>query len=186
MIRRSAAATAVALLAFPAAAVAADDPTDDYAEPGVDVSISVDSCDGGPVDFTGEASVPGDWSVAFDGLTRTGSGESFSTTFPVDYGTAATRTADGTVLDLAPVAVGLAQIAPGESGTLVATFDYGDGTVQRTAEVSIPVCDEDEDDGALGGLLPDTGGTALWLVVAGGVLVVGGAGAYAMSRRRRL
>lgn len=163
----------VALLA-PTAAHAADN----YADPGVQVATSVDSCDDGPVRFSGSASYPGTWSVTFDGTTTTLKGSSVETTFPVDYGSAPGR------------------IAPGETASLSIVFTYdNNGTTssaRSSSAVAVPVCGEGAGtvgsgtgavSGGLAAVLPNTGGPTLWLGLGGLLAIVLGLVAVRRSRQ---
>ena len=73
----------VALMSVFVFAGSAANAVDEYPDPTVTISIDVDVCSGEPVRFAGEASVSGEWTVTLDGVTRTGTGSTFTTTFPV-------------------------------------------------------------------------------------------------------
>lgn len=169
---------------------------DEYPDPTLKITIGVDICNGAPIRFAGEASVSGEWTVTLDGVTRTGNGDTFTTTFPVEgvsgaSAPAATDPAQATQAFASTTGSTLAALAPGESGTLTATLDYGTGTVSRTATVALPVCGDGADsigdgdaDGGLSGILPGTGGLALWIVVLAAVLIAAGATITRIARRR--
>lgn len=186
----------VALMSVFVFAGSAANAVDEYPDPTVTISIDVDVCSGEPVRFAGEASVSGEWTVTLDGVTRTGTGSTFTTTFPVTgvngaSAPAASGTAQATEAFASTTASSLAALSPGESGTLTATLDYGTGTVSRTATVALPVCGDGTDavadadaDGGLLGVLPGTGGLALWIVVLAAVLLAAGAAITRIARRR--
>ena len=139
------------------------------------------------------------WNIVYEGQTESGNGESFSTTFSteeVDEETDVSLTATCVYDDSTGPAsaetpngdsvVRNALYVPAESDALQAAVQSQSKTVQVTL---LPEGDGDGDgngdnDSNSGGLLPDTGGANLILIVLGAGLLATGASAVYVSRRR--
>jgi LPXTG-motif cell wall-anchored protein len=134
-----------------------------YSDCGVTLSLNDSTVVGGKTfTFTADAgSVDCDWTATYAGKTKTGSGTSFSGSF-------ATKT-----------------VSKKTTTTINATCDQGANRVCPVSAhvILFPVGTAPADE-ATNGLLPDTGGSSLWILALGGVLVVGGAGVTYAARRR--
>lgn len=128
---------------------------------------------GGTFEFTAQSGgVACDtFTVTYRGETRTGSGTTFSGSFTTPRVTTITDTTvsatcrySGSVASASAVVTLLpvgADLAP-------AAVDTGSNTPS----------------GALSGILPNTGGSSLWILVVGGALVLIGGGTFVVARRR--
>lgn len=148
--------------------------------PNVTISIPDDTLVGGNVfTFTAKADVDCDWTITYakaegQSPTQTGSGKSLSGSYDT------------------PV------VSSTERSPLVASCKYDDGvpattavsparlqTASASAVVTLlPRGSGDDDKGDDNSVLPDTGGSNLWIFVLGGALVVVGGGTLYASRRR--
>lgn len=134
---------------------------DTYPDPAISVVVDPDACAGDPLPAIGRASVDGGWTVTYAGQTHSGSGRVVRTEFSTSG------------------------IQPGAARTAAFRFRYDGGTVSRSVVVRLVDCTSDAT-GAAGagsgtgaggrGLLPNTGGLPIFLLVGGlAAVVVGGA-----------
>lgn len=163
-----------------------------YPDCGITLTLSSSTVVGGEK-FSFVASAPSGvdcaWTVTYAGKTKTGNGSSISgsfsttevskkTTTTIKAGCTHDITASAQAESTASAEVTPAFYSSNSSATLQAAE-------LRTCPVSahvtlLPQGTSPEDDGAL----PNTGGSNLWLLVVGGVLVIGGVAITYASRRR--
>lgn len=142
--------------------------------PGASFTISGDF---GGVDCT--------WVATFAGQNVSGKGTTFSATFkapttPGSYkGSIVCAYDDGTT----PQAAGSAS----SEAVTTASYSAGLGAVPqsrtKTFTVTVAGAADDADNADSNGVLPNTGGSNLWLLVAGAALVIAGSGAVVARRR---
>ena len=141
--------------------VSAASGADTYPDPTISVAVDPDACAGDPLPAIGRASVSGRWTVTYAGQSRSGTGRVVRTEFST------------------------AGIQPGAARTATFRLAYDGGTVERPVVVRLVDCTSGVT-GAAGagsnagtgsrGLLPDTGGLPIFLLVGAlAAVVVGGA-----------
>lgn len=162
-----------------------------YPDCGITLTLNNSTVVGGEkFSFTADAGdVECDWTVTYAGKTKTGSGTSLSGTFSTK------KVSEKTTTKITAKCVHEvnSSLSSSTASTDVTPAFYSSGSTQtlqsadRTCPVSADVtllpkgaAPDDEEDG----VLPDTGGANFWLLVIGGVLVLGGAGITYASRRR--
>lgn len=141
-------------------------PAQAYPDP-ADPTITIDphACAGNPVPYFAEASISGDWTVTYKGITETDSG---------------TTRIEGTFPSVKSDA--------GVSNVFTATVVNADNTLTASTNVVLPSCDGttpvdnggDNDNSALPGTGSDL--SPWWLVAAAGAII---AGAGILVRRRQ-
>ena len=140
-----------------------------YPDPTITIDLSDARFVGGlDFDYTVTSSdVDCEWAVTYGGETQEGDGTSISGTF------------------------GTPKVSAEKDTTLTATCTYDDtaevspsAVASGTATVTLLPQGVDTNDQSSNGVLPDTGGSNLWILVAGAALVLGGGGAVVASRRR--
>lgn len=152
----------VAATALAAAVVLVGGTAQGYPDPaGPTIVLDPDACAGNPLPFSASASLAGDWTVTYDGHTRTGSGRSIEGTFP----TAKADAGAGRLLT-----------------ARVVTDD--DQELTSSTNVVLTVCGSGAPSQPGAGL-PSTGSdlSPWWIVLASGAIVLG-AGLVARARRR--
>jgi len=166
-----------------------------YPDCGVSLSLSSSTLVGGKsFSFKADAGdidcVP--WSVTYRGKTKTGSGHTLSGSYSTPVVTKKTTTKiTGKCTHVISDASASAPANESSSDVTPAFYAASAGVAAaaetRTCPVSATVTllpkggVANEDDG----VLPNTGGSNLWLLVLGGVLVLGGGGVAYASRRRQ-
>ena len=136
-------------------------PAQAYPDP-ADPTITIDphACAGDPVPYFAEASISGEWTATYKGITETGSGTRIEGTFPSEKSDA------------------------GVSNVFTATVVGADDTLTASTNVVLPACDGttpvDGDNSALPGTGSDL--SPWWLVAAAGAVIVG---AGILIRRRQ-
>jgi LPXTG-motif cell wall-anchored protein len=162
-----------------------------YPDCGIALSLTSSTVTGGEsFSFTADAGDGDcDWTVTYGGRTKTGSGTTISGTFDTaevsKQKTSTIKAACTHELSAAPSAteststqVTPAFYATGSSATLqAATRTCPVSAIVTLLPVGAGPADAD-------GVLPDTGGSNLWILVVGGALVAGGAGVTYAARRR--
>lgn len=160
-----------------------------YVDCGITLTLSSSTVVGGE-SFTFKADagqVDCAWVVTYAGKTKTGNGTSITGSFPTDEVSKKTTT---TIKATCEHEIGSA-LSKSSTSTDVTPAFYSSSpsaAVQARTDICpvsahvtlLPKGTSPEDDGAL----PDTGGANFWLLVIGGVLVIGGAGITYASRRR--
>jgi len=152
----------MAIVALALASVMLAAPAQAYPDP-ADPTITIDphACAGKPVPYFAEASISGDWTATYKGITETGSGTRIEGTFPSEKSDA------------------------GVSNVFTATVVNADNTLTASTNVVLPSCDGtttpvDNDTSALPGTGSDL--SPWWLVAAAGAVV---AGVGILLRRRQ-
>lgn len=142
---------------------------DDYADPGITISIPSTVIVGGD-DLTVTVTSPTScrWTLTFLDQVAKGTGKTFTHTFTTPVVQQRTEVPLNVTCDYDAVG----------GGTTSATASRTSTIVLLPRDAAIPAST-----GALGGILPATGGPTLWLLVAGGVLVLAG-GALTVVRKR--
>lgn len=156
--------------------------------PNVTISIPDSTLVGGKVvTFTARAEVECDWTASFPGghaagesATQSGSGESFS-------GSYLTKAVDADLK--VPLTVTCAYDSSQVAAAAAKAPSVKDATASASATITLlPAGSSDGESGSGrsddNGALPDTGGSNVWILALGGVLIVAGGGAVVASRRR--
>ncbi|WP_162891326.1 LPXTG cell wall anchor domain-containing protein [Aeromicrobium sp. A1-2] len=168
-----------------------------YPDCGIALSLNNSTLEGGQsFKYTADAgTVDCDWTVTYAGKSKTGSGTSISGSFGTEVVTKKTTSkitascehATGVAPASAPTQSSDAKPAfysTGSSAVLQAaddTVDYPTSTCPVSATVTLlPKGVSDAGDG----ILPNTGGSSLWILLAGGALIMAGGGVTLASRRR--
>ncbi len=150
-----------------------------YPDPTITISIPGNEIIGGDTfDFTASSGdVDCDWTVTYGGAQQTGSGTSISGTYDTPAVSKRTATTITAVCEYQTATSSASAAATAE----VSAAD----TASASATVYLLPRGGDTDGGSDdNGALPDTGGSNLWIVIVGAALLVVGAAALALSRRR--
>ena len=116
---------------------------------------------GNEYEFTAQGGgVSCEWTVTYLGQTRTGSGTSFSGSFTTPA------------------------VEQQRDNPVTATCVYDGGVANASATVTLLPLGGDVTPAAASGVLPNAGGSNLWILVVGGALVLIGAGTFVLARRR--
>ncbi len=176
---KQALAAAMITLATLLVAVGTAAPAQAYPEPAVKVSISDQIVVGGQkLVVKASANVSCAWTATFNGQRRTGAGKSFTASFR------APKVKKKTVYPLTVTCTYADAAAP-----RAAADKAGTSTVTRTFQITVLPPDGRGSQGGdnstgPGGLLPGTGGPSSWLLLGGLALLLAGAAALAVARRR--
>lgn len=167
-----------------------------YPDCGIDMKLTIHKTPlTGGKSFHYVASAPGtdcDWTVTYRDKKVTGSGESISGTFKtqqVDKKFTSKITAACTHL-VKGVSGPISKSNKVVSAVYLTSSSYSTATAAgpaqpRTCPISADITLLPKGAGTgNGGLLPNTGGSNLWILVLGGALLVGGGGVVYASRRR--
>lgn len=165
-----AAATVFGLLAVIGLAPAAQA----YPEVVIDISVPPTTVVGGePFSVTANSNVTCDWTIEFEGQTRTDTSKEFTANFVAPEVTQITQYPLNGACDY--------NLPAGATPALRSTDSHWSRTYEITVvpagQASPPI-----DDGSNGGKLPNTGGPSIWLLISGLVLAAAGAGAVVRSR----
>ncbi|MEJ7635976.1 LPXTG cell wall anchor domain-containing protein [Aeromicrobium sp.] len=164
-----------------------------YPDCGISLTLSRSTLvGGGTFQFTADSGeVDCDWTVTYDGKTRTGDGQTFSGSFKTDVvdkkstskiratctfdnATAGALASTSTSADVTPA---FYSAGAGESVQTATQVCKVSANVTLLPRGTSPAAADD-------GLLPNTGGSNLWILMLGGALVLGGAGATYAARHR--
>ena len=160
-----------------------------YPDCGVSLSLNDSTVVGGKsFTFTADAGETDcDWAVTYRGKTKTGSGTSITGSFSTPD--VSKTTSSKIVAECTHEATESSAKASASSDVTPAFFSTGTASTVQALDVTCPVSATvtlladgvaNEDDG----VLPNTGGSNLWLLALGGALVVGGGGVTYAARRR--
>ena len=144
------------------------------AYPDCGIALSVDNATlvgGETFTFTADApEIDCDWTAKYAGETKTGNGTSISGSFSTEAVDKRTTT----------------RIYSACEHAVVSSGSSAEAAKTQTCSVSANVTLLPQGDNSVlpDGVLPDTGGSNLWILVLGGALVVGGAGLTYVARRR--
>lgn len=134
---------------------------------------------GGTFEFTAQSGgvVCDTFTVTYRGETRTGSGTTFSGSFTTPPVTKITDTTVSATCQY--VSVGATGGAVASASAVVTLLPVGADLAPAAVDTG-----SNTPSGALSGILPNTGGSSLWILVVGGALVLIGGGTFVVARRR--
>jgi LPXTG-motif cell wall-anchored protein len=170
----AAAAAAAVVALVPAAAHAV------YVDPAIGLTVSDTTVvEGASLTAKATSTLDCDWTISFAGTAEQGSGTTFTAGFTapdVDNKTTLPLVGRCGYDDAAPSST------PARAADTAAAVPVATREASRTVQITVlPKGAAETDDN---GVLPDTGGSTLTLLLVGGALVVAGAGITVAARRR--